>query len=75
MPNHVAELIKQGRALEPTDRSRLVDELLASLNEPVAELASDWNAAIEQRLADYDQGRVEALDAQDVFAKARQIAK
>ena len=76
MPDQVAELVKRGRALAPEDRERLVDQLLESLNEPAAaELDKAWEAEIERRLGEYDRGEVQAIDAEEVFAKARLIAK
>lgn len=76
MPDPVAELVERGRALPPQDRERLVDELLASLNEPgAAELDAAWEGEIERRLAAYDAGDVQAVDAEDVFAEARRIAQ
>ena len=76
MPDQVSELVKRGRALAPEDRERLVDQLLESLNEPAAaELNSAWETEIERRLAEYDQGTVQAINATDVFAKARRIAQ
>ena len=76
MPDQVSELVKRGRALDPKDRERLVDELLESLNEPAAnELNAAWESEIERRLAEYDRGDVKAVDAEEVFAKARRIAQ
>ena len=76
MPDQVSELVKRGRALAPEDRERLVDQLLESLNEPAAaELNAAWETEIERRLAEYDQGTVQAIDAAEVFAKARRIAQ
>lgn len=76
MPDQVSELVQLGRALAPDDRERLVDQLLESLNEPAAaELNAAWEAEIERRLAEYDRGDVHAIDAEDVFAKARRIAQ
>lgn len=76
MPDQVSELVKRGRALPPEDRERLVDQLLESLNEPAAaELSAAWEAEIGRRLAEYDQGSVQAIDAEEVFAKARRIAQ
>lgn len=74
MQDQVAELVRQGRKLPPDERARLVDELLESLNEPAVEaLDASWDEEIERRLAAYDEGRVEAVDAEEVFAKARRI--
>ena len=76
MPDQVSELVKRGRALPPEDRERLVDQLLESLNEPAAaELNAAWESEIERRLAEYDQGSGQAIDAEEVFAKARRIAQ
>jgi len=76
MPDQVAELVKRGRELAPEDRERLVDQLLESLNEPAAaELDKAWEAEIERRLGEYERGEVQAVDAEEVFAKARLIAK
>ena len=76
MPDQVSELVKRGRELPPADRERLVDELLESLNEPAAaELDAAWNLEIERRLGEFDRGDVQAVSAEDVFAKARKIAQ
>jgi putative addiction module component (TIGR02574 family) len=72
----VAELVRQGSMLAPEDRERLVNGLLESLNGPAAQaLDSTWEQEIERRLAEYDSGAVQAVDADVVFAKARQIAR
>jgi len=76
MTDQVSELVKRGRALAPQDRERLVDQLLESLNEPAAaELDAAWEAEIERRLAEYDRGEIRAIDAEEVFAKARRLAQ
>jgi putative addiction module component (TIGR02574 family) len=76
MPDPVTELVQRGRALPPEDRERLVDQLLESLNEPAAsELDAAWETEIERRLAELERGDVQAVDAAEVFAKARRIAK
>ena len=76
MPDQVTELVARGRALPPRDRERLIDQLLESLNEPAAaELDASWEAEIQRRLAEYDRGEIIAIDAQEVFAKARRLAR
>ena len=58
------------------DRSRLVDILLESLHEPaIAEVEAAWGVEIERRLAEYDRGESKSIDAAEVFAKARSIAR
>ncbi len=76
MPDTVADLARRGKQLPRDERERLVDELLESLNEPAtAALDAAWDAEIERRLAAYDRGEVQALAADEVFARARAIAK
>jgi putative addiction module component (TIGR02574 family) len=76
MPDTATDLALRGKKLPREDRERLVDELLVSLNEPAAaELDAAWEAEIEHRLAAYDRGEIQALSAEQVFAKARAIAR
>lgn len=41
---------------------------------PIAEVEAAWEAEIDRRLAEYDCGEVQAIDAEEVFAKAQKIA-
>ena len=41
----------------------------------VALLDEARDVGIERRLAEYDRGEVKAIDAEEVFAKARRIAR
>jgi putative addiction module component (TIGR02574 family) len=76
MQDPVSDLVQRGRDLAPEDRERLVDQLLESLNEPSnAELDAAWESEIERRVADLRAGRVETIDGEEVFAKARRLAK
>lgn len=76
MTDQVAELVERAQALAPQELERLVDQLLESLNDPAAaELDAAWEAEIERRLAEYDGGEVQAIDAEEVFAKARRLAQ
>lgn len=76
MPDQVHELAERGKALSPDERSRLVDLLLESLHEaPTSVVEAAWEDEIESRLAAYDRGDVTAVDAAEVFAKARSVAR
>jgi putative addiction module component (TIGR02574 family) len=75
MADLVAELVEQARALEPGERSRLVELLLESLQEsPLAEIEAAWAQEVERRVAAYKRGEVETYAPEDVFAEARRIA-
>jgi putative addiction module component (TIGR02574 family) len=76
MLHSVSELALQGKQLPPAEREQLVDELLSSLNEPaVAQLDAAWSDEVAKRIEAYDRGEVKAISAEDVFAKARAIAR
>ena len=76
MHDQVTELAQRGKALLPEERLRLVDILLESLQEPViAEVEAAWHLEIERRLAEYDRGETNSIDADEVFANARSIAR
>ena len=76
MHDQVVELAEQGKALAPEDRSRLVDLLLVSLHEdPLAQIETAWDEEAERRLAAYDRGEIQAIDGEEVLAKARALAR
>ena len=75
MHDTVLELAERGRALSPEERARLVDLLLASLDESAtASVADAWDREIERRIAAYRAGEVEAYDLEDVLEEARRLA-
>jgi putative addiction module component (TIGR02574 family) len=72
MSESLAELEQQARALSPDDRARLAEALLESLQEtPLSEVEAAWDREIEERIAAYDRGDLQAFAAEDVFAEAR----
>jgi putative addiction module component (TIGR02574 family) len=76
MPESAAELAMKGKQLPREERERLVDALLESLNEPASlQLDAAWEEEIGRRLAAYDRGAVVALSGEEVFVKARAIAR
>ena len=76
MHDQVTELALRGKALLPQDRSRLVDILLESLHEPaIAQVETAWELEIERRLAEHDRGEANNIDAYEVSANARSIAR
>ena len=75
MPDPVLELAERSRALSPEERARLVDLLLATLDDASAtEVAEAWDREIERRIAAYKAGEIEAYDLEDVLAEARRLA-
>ncbi len=76
MSDPVVELAAQGTALAPDDRARLIDLLLASLDDgPRAQVEAAWDEEVERRLDAYDRGEVHAIDGEQVLEEARRIAR
>jgi putative addiction module component (TIGR02574 family) len=76
MQDTVAELAEKGAALAPGDRSRLIDLLLASLQEsPLGEVEAAWDEEAERRLGAHDSGQVQSVDGEEVLAEARRVAR
>jgi len=70
------ELELQARSLSPDERAQLADALLDSLRDaPSAEIEAAWVLEIEERVAAYDRGELEAVSAESVFAEARRLAR
>jgi putative addiction module component (TIGR02574 family) len=75
MNDQLVELAERGKALAPEDRSRLVDLLLESLHEaPIGEVEAAWDVETERRLAAYERGEIQAVEGEEVLARARTLA-
>lgn len=76
MTDVVVELAQRGRALEPKDRERLVDLLLDSLEDaPDPAVEEAWRVEIRRRVAAYERGEATVLDADEVMAEAKLLAR
>ena len=75
MTDAVAELAERSRALSLEDRARLVDLLVATLEEsPDPTIDEAWRVELRQRISAYERGETTLHDADDVLAEARLIA-
>ncbi len=75
MTDQVLELVERGRALAPEERARLVDLLVATLEDgATSDVADAWDREVERRIAAYKAGEVEAYDLEEVLAEARHLA-
>ena len=76
MADSVADLAAKGAALEPADRSRLIDLLLASLQEaPLDDVQAAWDQEIGHRLDAYERGEITPVDGDAVLAEAKRLAR
>jgi putative addiction module component (TIGR02574 family) len=74
MTTLLEELSVRARALEPEDRVRLAEDLLASLHdEPQAEVEGAWELEIQRRLEEVTNGSVRLIPSEEVHAEARKL--
>jgi len=76
MTDQVAELVRRGKALSPEDRTKLVELLRETLDEPVdpaVEVA--WRTEIRSRTAAYEKGMSTLYDADEVIAEATRLTQ
>ena len=59
----------QARNLSPDERMELVDDILASVDEPDPTVDRLWAKEAEDRLAAYRRGEIKAVPLQEVLAK------
>lgn len=71
MPDVVAELSAQAKALPPEERARLAEELLASLDPREAEVEAAWDEELRRRIEEVERGSVQLVPADQVFAQVR----
>lgn len=71
MPDLVAELSAQAKALPPQERARLAEELLASLDPHEAEVEAAWDEELRRRIDEVDRGTVDLVPADQAFAQVR----
>ena len=76
MADHVSELVERGKALSTQDRTRLVERLRESLDEPVDPGVEEaWRVEIRSRTAAYERGEATLYDADEVIAEATRLTQ
>ena len=71
MTEAAKKLSEKARKLSPAERLELVDDLLASLDEPDPQMDRLWAKEAEERLAAYRRGEIKDVPLQEVLAKYR----
>lgn len=67
-----SELIAEAVSLPVEERTRVVENLLSSLNPPEQEVDAAWVSVARRRLDELRSGRVEAVPGEVVFERIRQ---
>jgi len=76
MADQVAELVQRGKALSTEDRTKLVELLRETLDEPVDPTVEEaWRSEIRSRTAAYERGEAKLYDADEVIAEATRLTQ
>ncbi len=63
------DILKEAIQLEPTEKVKLVDQLITSLDKPDKDMDKLWAIEAESRLEAYKQGKLKAISLEEVLAK------
>jgi putative addiction module component (TIGR02574 family) len=72
MPDLVAELSAQAKALPPEERARLAEELPAGLDPHDTEVEAAWDEELRRRIDEVERGTVQLIPSDQAFAQVRQ---
>jgi putative addiction module component (TIGR02574 family) len=76
MADRVSELVERGKALSTQDRTRLVELLRETLDEPIdSRVEEAWRVEIRSRTAAYERGEATLYDADEVIAEATRLTQ
>jgi putative addiction module component (TIGR02574 family) len=71
MSTEVQEILNRALALPASDKVRIADELLASLDQPDEAIDQLWRREVEDRAAAYKAGALKSVSLAEVLAKYR----
>ncbi len=71
MNAEVRDLLERAKALSEDERILLADLLYAQSSLSAEEWEAAWRDECERRLVEYEQGHVEAIDSDEVFARLK----
>ena len=63
----INEVLEQALELKANERSKLIDELLKSLDKPDEEIDEIWAEEADKRLEAYRRGELRAVPMENVF--------
>jgi len=63
------DILKEAIQLEPTEKTKLVEQLITSLDKPDKDIDKLWAEEAESRLDAYKQGKLKAVSLEEVLSK------
>jgi putative addiction module component (TIGR02574 family) len=64
-------ILREILTLTPLERARLIEKLIASLDEPDKEIDELWAKEAEERINAYDLGRIKAFSLDEILRRHR----
>lgn len=71
MATNAQQILKEVLTLPLKDRATLVDDILASLDQPDEQIDRLWRTEIDDRIAAYRAGTIRAVPLEEVLSKYR----
>lgn len=71
MAANTLKILKEALTLPSQERATLVDDLLASLDQPDEQTDSLWRKEVEDRITAYRSGKIRTVTLDDVLSKYR----
>ena len=71
MTVNTRQILKDALTLSFKERATLVDDLLATLDQPDKEIDSLWRKEVDDRIAAYQAGKIRAITLDEVLSKYR----
>ncbi len=69
------DLIAEISDLPVEQRARIADLILQTLNVPDPDIESAWIQEVEERVEEYEEGRVDLIPVPEVFKSLRDITE
>jgi putative addiction module component (TIGR02574 family) len=64
-------IFKEASTLSPSEKARLIDRLISTLDKSDKELDELWAREAEDRIDAYDKGKIKAISLEKVLQKYR----
>ena len=69
MSTNAQQILKEVLTLPLKDRATLVDDILASLDQPDEQIDRVWRKEIDDRIAAYRAGKIRSIPLEEVLSK------
>ena len=62
-------ILKDALTLKPSQKAKLIDKLLSTLDKPDREIDELWAKEVEERIEAYDRGQIKAIPLEKILEK------